>query len=870
MNRFSTSIEQAESRVTESLSLLGPLRTYRELLAANDARIRDGQGRLDDGRAIAVDRTAIHTVLMRDWAAAMQQKHGYAGPFAVVALGGTGRAELAPASDLDFSFLFEAGVEGNDFLRELQRESLHTDAFAQRCGFRCAPLPFSLDDLPSLDGKQLNSFLDLRPVYDPMHLAATFRQRVRDSFDSFEHFVHLRRFWLGQWEKAARESERLDRFDIKNDALRVFLAAVWALAGQRFDHAHVIYEARVEPDVITAYDFLLRIRAFVHLRRQNGRFASSSAGDHPEDILAFDDFTSFGELLGAAADERTRFEFANAVRARLLSARRRIAQWARGVVEGEIRSGRVLRPGANMTLGPGGLRLSRAAADGSSERSRAALGLLLAAQHYGVPVDAAELQTTFASAERWLVLVPEFAQLFYETRGNLAASLEFLSQIDGAMERLCPGYSQFECSLDPRVIAERRVARGALLRAKLETLGGWVREGGATLARLPQPPEGVEIPVEAALLDQDGLAAVKFALLVKRLPFTADDSTRRADRTRPLHERYSSGFSGIPLPDYFAPFAAAGFPEEMLRLAEFLIAQRRAFRDRTDGGLNDHQQVAEFARLAGDEPTLRALFVFTCADLSAWESATLSFNRHELYLKTRQLLRPAGDAIATIRSAGYSEEQVEVLRDFGDDFFRGVYRQYANRFGSHLVRLAEDSAFDSPRAALLREGASLLLGIAARDYRGLAATITGELYRRRMPLSQAHLFSASRYGLALDFFHLAPSAAAVSGDLPRQIEEAVRRRLHIGDEDATGLPALPREILLGEWRPGLYCLRCSAAQEDNGLIHALAYTVYRHLRGDIYGLTAHARRGRTFLSVYHSLPPDLLLPAARQMLQERR
>lgn len=49
-------------------------------------------------------------------------------------------------------------------------------------------------------------------------------------------------------------------------------------------------------------------------------------------ISWLDDFTAFGELLGPDADASERFAFANEVRARLLSARRRVARFAKSVM----------------------------------------------------------------------------------------------------------------------------------------------------------------------------------------------------------------------------------------------------------------------------------------------------------------------------------------------------------------------------------------------------------------------------------------------------------------------------------------------------------------------------------------------------------
>lgn len=870
-------MQPEETRFHNETRQTGPLATFQRLIAENDALIRSPE--LDNGRLIASARTAIYTGLVGDWAAEQQSAFGYEKPFAVVALGGTGRAEMSPCSDNDFAFLFDDALEGNPFLLELQRQVLHSGEFEKRCGFACLALPFSLDDVPNLSGKQLNSFVDMRAVYDPAGLTQVFRERIRSTFDPFEHFLHVRGFWKDQWEKAASESERLDRFDIKNDGLRVFLAGIWTLAGRRFLHSHDIYETIADTRDLEAYDFLMRIRAFVHLRHP-GQNKPLGGGNHSEDVLGFEDFNSFGELLGPEADERARFEFANTVRARLLSARRRVARFAKGVIERELKDGRTVSPGSPIVFGVGGLfHATSHECRTPRDRSRAALSLLLAAQRYSVPIDPSELQGTFRDAGDWLVPVPELSALFYEQRGNLADSFAFLSQLDGAQDRLFPGYARFEASLDGRVMTERKALRGALERQKIRALEQHVREGRVRLARavetaqLSDSNQRMTVEVEAALLDADHLAAVKLALKTKRLPLIAEDLAAHDDETRPLHERFSSGFSEIPLAEYYARFSSeCDFSPETLHLVEFLVANRRAFKERSEAGLNDARQIEEFARLCQDEHRLRSLFVFTCADRAEWESEQTDparwFNTRELYAKTLLRFRPAADPTRVLATAGYSPEQLKILRDFGEDFFGGVYRPCAIRFGAHLVRLVEEPEHSSPKASILRDGASTIVAIAARDYRGLAATISGALWHQNIDLRQAHLFSAMHHRLALDFFHVAPGERPLPPEVTRCVEDAIRGQLFIADSDEAGLPRIAGSASLRDWRNGLHCLRFETSEDASGLVYVLTYKIFRHLQGDIFGLSAHTARGRAYVSVYHRLPSDLSLDKAQVITAE--
>jgi len=151
--------------------------------------------------------------------------------------------------------------------------------------------------------------------------------------------------------------------------------------------------------------------------------------------------------------------------------------------------------------------------------------------------------------------------------------------------------------------------------------------------------------LEASLLDADHLAAVKLALKTKRLPVTEDDLAAMDDPQLSPKNATGSGFSRLPLADHYAPYrTSGGFPAETIRIAEFLVANRRAFKQLAENGFNDDHKVTSFARHCGDEQRLRALFVFTYADRFEWESEFIVpsrwFNIRELYLKAVQKLSP--------------------------------------------------------------------------------------------------------------------------------------------------------------------------------------------------------------------------------------
>jgi hypothetical protein len=869
---------QPEAHVLEVLRQEGPLQGYRRLMAENDAMIRTPV--LDNGRAIAQARTAAYLVIIAEWARRQQQVLGYDRPFAVVATGGTGRGEVTPCSDRDVMLLFEGRVQGeiqhDAFFKELKRQTSHTGEFEKEHGFKLDLTPCGLDDAPEVSGKELSACLDMAPVYDPGDLEPRFRERLRDSCDVFEHFLHIRANWRDQWAVAGGEAERMDRFDIKNDGLRVFLGGAWILALECFRHNRDVREeiAAEDPGVLVAYDFLLRVRCWQHLRHTPGG-QGDHLGNHKEDVMRFEDFLTLGDMLGVDANERARFEFANDVRARILSARRRLSAFSQGVIERELRVGRRTAPGSAVVFGQGGLSHDPLPPDSSPQmRSDAAMSLLLEAQHYELPVDPAEMHGTFRGAREWLTLVPSFARLFTEERGSLAATFEFLSRVDGAMERLFPGYSAFESSLDERVMEGRKWTRGVMEREKMQDLESLLKEGAAKVRLGGQmASEGRLDPgLEAVRLESAHIAAVKLALKTKRLPVTPADIAARENPDLPWYERFASGLSGVPMEDYFSGWEDShGFSATTLEVTRFLIAHRRAFKERARLGSNPPEVVDEFVKLCGTPEKLRALFVFTHADRMRWEppgeDPVRWFNSLELYDKCLRAFRQDADpAHRILGTQGHEADDLEILRDFGPDFFGGIYGRHAVKFSSHLLRLSGGAPSVRPKAELIQEGPSDILAVAARDWRGLAACISGELWQLGIPLRQAHLFSASQHGLALDFFHVQLDGTRLPRELTAAVEAAVIERRHLDDREESSLTPLSGTLTLTQTRPGEYRLRFESLHDVPGQVYALCWRAWRHLEANIHGLISHGTRAGSYIALDLTLPSHLSTTQARQRI----
>jgi hypothetical protein len=166
-----------------------------------------------------------------------------------------------------------------------------------------------------------------------------------------------------------------------------------------------------------------------------------------------------------------------------------------------------------------------------------------------------------------------------------------------------------------------------------------------------------------------------------------------------------------------------------------------------------------------------------------------------------------------------------------------------------------------PYVSRIRIGSSDIFGIATLDHRGIAASISGAFWKLGVQLSQAHLFSAETYGLALDFFHLAPPPEGrdfpSSAEISREVTVAIVERKYISLDDEINLPDVAQNVTLSESGSHLYQLRAETDGDVGALIYYLACKAYRRLHANIYGLAAHTGKGKAWVSIYLRLPTDM-------------
>lgn len=198
-------------------------------------------------------------------------------PVALVALGGYGRGELSPWSDVDVMFLFPTKTkpaEAKPLQEHLSNEILY---ILWDCGLKVGHSTRTIDDAFSEARKEIHTktaLLESRLVAGSQRLYDTFSQAYRSYYTSEDPKGYLAARLDDQASRRAKYADTVfnQEPDIKNGVggLRDFQNAVW-MARVKLDVTsidEVAAQNYLRSDDVTAfkrsYDFLLRVRNELH------------------------------------------------------------------------------------------------------------------------------------------------------------------------------------------------------------------------------------------------------------------------------------------------------------------------------------------------------------------------------------------------------------------------------------------------------------------------------------------------------------------------------------------------------------------------------------------------------------------------------
>jgi [protein-PII] uridylyltransferase len=255
-------------------------------LAKSRARHAAGASGLEvaHARAMTIDRMLVR--LFDNALAGYQRLHGKPpAPVALVALGGYGRNELSPLSDVDVMFLFPAKTKPaaiKPFLEFLTNEILYP---LWDCGLKVGHSVRNVDEVfteARKDIQTLTSLLESRLIAGSATLYDTFAQAYRAFSTSEDPKGYIAARLSDQAERRSKYGNTvfLQEPDIKNGVggLRDYQNALWMsrvkLGISRIEELATQNYLRPDElaDFTRAYDFLLRVRNELH-------FLSSRATD---------------------------------------------------------------------------------------------------------------------------------------------------------------------------------------------------------------------------------------------------------------------------------------------------------------------------------------------------------------------------------------------------------------------------------------------------------------------------------------------------------------------------------------------------------------------------------------------------------------
>jgi [protein-PII] uridylyltransferase len=182
IQRFAKALQQADARLqaTGSPDLDSRIAKYKRLLSLENkwlALQRKKREGLELGamRAQVIDAWLCHLL---DMAAANLRAQGRKPPaIAMVAVGGYGRSEMNPLSDIDFTILHRGGARLPDGLEEMVKELLHLIA---ACGFKSGDSTRNLAETIAEANSEMQSktaMLDARFLWGDESLFAQFKSR---------------------------------------------------------------------------------------------------------------------------------------------------------------------------------------------------------------------------------------------------------------------------------------------------------------------------------------------------------------------------------------------------------------------------------------------------------------------------------------------------------------------------------------------------------------------------------------------------------------------------------------------------------------------------------------------------------------------
>lgn len=260
------------------------LQRYREYLEQAHERISEHHSNGEGGlwvvksRSIAID-VLIQNLYKHARLVLLKELGGQCAPVSLLALGGYGRAEMCPFSDVDLMFLYPDKVRSASF-PEMQRLINDTILYMLwdlnlKVGHSTRNLKDALEEAAA-DGQSKNAMLEARLICGDPKLYERFQKNFTKFIRKDNVQVYLRERLKDQQSRRAKHGNTvfLQEPDIKSGVggLRDYQNMVW-MTRLQYDGRDIDYLVDLQllrrsevDDLKKAYDFLLRVRNELHFQ----------------------------------------------------------------------------------------------------------------------------------------------------------------------------------------------------------------------------------------------------------------------------------------------------------------------------------------------------------------------------------------------------------------------------------------------------------------------------------------------------------------------------------------------------------------------------------------------------------------------------
>ncbi|HLC87187.1 MAG TPA: hypothetical protein VJH65_02855 [Candidatus Nanoarchaeia archaeon] len=799
-----------EGQLKALIDNLGPFNAFEKAIHCNNSRILDGSL---SGFEIVHERSLIYDIFIKRWFDNLQNeffsKKEKNSKFALLAVGGYGRREMNPNSDVDLKLIVN-NLEGiTEEFAEAYKESIIYGAEQKYFLDSHSALVHQISDLQSFTEKELNQFLDMRFLAGSRDFADEINETFKKNYNSLELFLHNVAFLEEVQQKYPHSIDNIEVCNLKKGVgcLRNFQVAMWMEASEHFIPITQIYHSREVPEeVLGSYEFLLQLRSWLNLNKQKKRgdfgfTQQKKETDHiNDDLLKRDDFAALNED----------------VRERLLFARRKIYQFAQSKMYEKLNKGVFL--GNEILYGFQGLYFKeKTTNETAEERNKKLFSLLLISQRRGLQINPAEYLSTLKSVHEWIEPNSIFVELLKE-KGSFYNTVQKLFELN-ALEKLLPGYSKLESSINDVQCRASNLTEGGFARQKIATLEKLISEESPTSS----------FAKEYSLLSQDYTAAIKLALLIKRIPYIDEEM---------------KGVYSIDLKNYIKRLGDMySFPQEILEMAYFLVRNHSLLIDIGKSRLNDHATVTDLVEKCRDVNYLRSLFLFTHADYGFVEKK----DEPHLWQNIEELKTKATNRILGRREElpydplALDEEGQSIAEDLGSDFRSG---RYANQIMTWVPLLQKVDSNKKPIVRAYYMNNADIMNIISVDYPGLLAVIAGIFCEEDVNIRQAHAYSLSGHNLALDFFDFVPPKKSIK-ELMNKLESAIANKTFIYRNPEEILRSLSKDVSLEHLqRQGYYKLCFKCEQNRPGILYALTRVLHDKIEANIYSLSAYSPQNK--------------------------